>query len=277
MKLPKIDYKEFSKTRNTIQLYAQLLSALKGKLVPHQKNWEEFSLKTYAKGFTTGPIPIETDNGIEALDLNINFIEHKLKLFFGSKRDEIDLHQNNIADFTNLFLEKTSSYGIEDFKPEEKFFSEDELIYDEAEVKKLWNTFRQIYFLLLEFRGSTLYETSSINFWAHHSDMALLVFSGNIIESKDPQDWDNSREQMNFGFSSGDEGVGQPYFYITAYSFDEKLFETDLPGFARWQKEGWKGVVIEFDQLHNHSVTNDELLSLFKNLLQQNYQQKKGT
>lgn len=271
MKLPNIDYKEFSKTRNTIQLYAQLLSALKGKLVPHQKNWEEFSLKTYAKGFTTGPIPVQTDNGTEALDLNLNLVEHKLKLFFGDKRDEIDIHQRNIKSFTEKFQEKISSHGLKDFEPEEKFLSEDELIYDEAEVKKLWDIFRQIYFILLEFRGSTLFETSNINFWAHHFDMALLVFSGKIIDGKDPQDWDNSREQMNFGFSSGDEGIGQPYFYITAYPVNEKLFEKDLPGFARWQKENWKGVVVELDKLTGFPNNGEKLLGLFKSLLKTNF------
>ncbi len=271
MKLPNIDYKDFSQTRNTIQLYAQLLSALKGKLVPHQKNWEEFSLKTYAKGFTTGPIPVETENGIEALDLNLNLIEQKLKLFFGSSRDEIDHQQNNIKSFTDEFVSKIKSYGITDFEPDEKFYSEENLTYDETEVKKLWDTFRQIYFLLLKFRGTTLFETSNINFWAHHFDIALLVFSGELIDGQDPQNWDYSREQMNFGFSSGDDGVGQPYFYVTAYPFDEKLFEIELPVFARWQKEGWKGVVVEYDQLLNYSVTENDLISLMKNLLEQNF------
>lgn len=271
MKLPKIDYKEFSKTRNTIQLYAQLISAIKGKYVPHQKNWEEFSLKTYAKGFTTGPIPIEANNGIEVLDINLNFFEHKLKLFFGDKRDEIDLYQNNIADFTEELSNKLSSYGINDFQAEKKFLAKAELIYDENEARKLWSTFRQIHFLLLKFRGSKLIETSNINFWAHHSDMALLVFSGKIIKGKDPQDWDNSREQMNFGFSSGDEGVGKPYFYITAYPFDEKLFETDLPGFARWQKVGWKGVVVESNKLNRVQNSSDKLLGLFEGLLKTNF------
>ena len=274
MKLPNIDYKEFSKTRNTIQLYAQLLSAVKGKYYPHQKNWEEFSLKTYAKGFTTGPIPVETENGFEALDLNLNLVEHKLKLFFGSSRDEIDLKQNNIKSFTTEFLEKIRSYGITDFEPEEKFFSEENLTYDKSEVKKLWDVFRQIYFLLLKLRGSTLFETSNINFWVHHFDMALLVFSGKLIEGQDPQNWDYSREQMNFGFSSGDNGVGQPYFYITAYPFDENIFEIELPVFARWQNEGWKGVVVEYDQLHNYSGTENDLISLMKNLLELNFTQK---
>ena len=271
MKLQTIDYKEFSITRNTIQLYAQLLSAVKGKYVLHQKNWEEFSLKTYAKGFTTGPIPIQTKDGIEALDLNLNFVEHKLKLFFGDKRDEIDLHQKNIKSFTEKFLKKISSYELKEFKPEEKFFAEDELIYDEKEVKKLWNTFRQIYFLFMQFRGSTLFETSNINFWAHHFDLALLIFSGKIIEGKDPEDWDNSREQMNFGFSSGDEGIGQPYFYITAYPFDEKLFEIELPKFARWQTEGWKGIVVELNNLSNLENPSSKLVDLFEKTINKNF------
>jgi hypothetical protein len=38
--------------------------------------------------------------------LNINLVEHKLKLFLGADRDEMDLHQKNIASFTNSFLEK---------------------------------------------------------------------------------------------------------------------------------------------------------------------------
>jgi hypothetical protein len=248
-----------------------LLSALKGKLVPHQKNWEEFSLKTYAKGFTTGPIPVGKENGIEALDLNLNLVEHKLKLFFSSSRDEIVLQQSNIKSFTEEFVEKIKNFGITDFEPEEKFFSRENLTYDKSEVQRLWDLFRQIYFLLLKFRGSTLLETSNINFWAHHSDMAMLVFSGKIIEGKDPQDWDNSREQMNFGFSSGDDGVGQTYFYITAYPFDEKLFESDLPEFARWQKKGWKGVVVELDKITGIPNSGNKLLELFEYVLKTNF------
>lgn len=269
--LPGIDYKKFAKTRNTIQLYAQLLSVLKGKFVTHQKNWEEFSLKVYAKGFTTTPIPIETENGIEALDLNLNFVEHKLKIFFKDNRDEIDLNQKNISAFTKALLIKLSDYGIKSFEVEEKFFGKDELVYDKNEVTKLWDLFRQVYFILLEFRGSTLFETSNINFWAHHFDIAMLVFSGGLIDGQDPQNWDYSHEQMNFGFSSGDDGVGEPYFYITAYPFDEKLFALELPKYARWQKEGWKGAVIELSKIAGDENFSDEFLSLIKKLLEENY------
>ena len=182
--LPQIDYNTFAKTRDTIQLYAQLISAIKGKLVPHQKNWEEYSLKVYSKGFT--PIPIQTNDGIESLELNLNLVKHKLKVLYKNNRDEITFENITIAGFTNKLFEILSSYEIELDKPDDKFFASDELIYNKNEITKLWNIFSQVYFLFLKFRGSTLKEASNINFWPHYFDLALLLFSGKVIDGQDP-------------------------------------------------------------------------------------------
>ncbi len=269
--LPKIEYKKFSQTRDTLQLYAQLLSAFKSNFMPHQKNWEEYSLKIYANGFSTGPIPIETANGIKAIGININLSEKKLELLSGENHDSIDLHQNNIASFTRLFLEKLIKYGIKDFQPEEKFFSNEPLNYDDEEISKIWDLLRQFYFIFLKFKGSTLYETSSINFWPHHFDLALLIFSGKIIEGKEPQNWDNSREQMNFGISTGDQGNAQPYFYITAYPFNDKLFDFKLPEYAYWHTEGWNGVVIKYEEMLKNSSLNSSFKDFLVNFLNYNF------
>ena len=265
--LPQIEYANFSKTRDPIQIYAQLISAIKGKLVPQQKNWEEYSLKVYAKGFTTTSIPIQTESGIEALELNIDLIEHKLKIFFKKSRDEINLEQTSISEFTKKLVAVLSSYEIKLDKLDEKFFAKDELTYDRNEITKLWNLFRQVYFLFLKLRGSTLKETSNINFWPHHFDLALLMFSGKIIEGQDETNWDYAREQMNFGLSSGDGGIPQPYFYVTAYPFDETLLKIKLPDFAEWHTEGWNGLVIKLNQLANREEVFSGLFSLFTELL----------
>lgn len=269
--LPKIDYNNFAPTRDAVQKYAQLLSAIKGKLVPHQKNWEEYCLKVYAKGFTTTSIPIQTNSGIEALDFNLNLIEHKLKIFYKNNRDEISLEQATIADFTNKFLEVLSSFGIKTEKLDHTFFTEEKLIYKKDEIEKLWNLFRQTYFIFLELRGSTLFETSNINFWPHHFDLAMLMFSGKLIDGQDLTNWDYSREQMNFGLSSGDGGIPQPYFYVTAYPFNKKLMDIDLPEFAEWNTDGWNGLVIKLDKLVNQKDNKSELLKLFARMLSKNY------
>lgn len=269
--LPKIDYNNFVQTRSSVQKYAQLISAIKGKRVPHQKNWEEYSLKVYAKGFTSTPIPIETNGGIEALDLNLNLIEHKLKIFYKDNRDEINLEQSTIADFTYKLLEILNSYEIKVDKLDDNFFVEEELIYDRNEIVNLWNLFRQVYFLFLELRSSTLFETSNINFWPHHFDLALLIFSSKTIDGQDLANWDKSREQMNFGLSSGDEGIQQPYFYVTAYPFNKTLMDIDIPKYAEWHTEDWNGLVIKLDKIANQEANMATLLNLFTKLLNKNY------
>ena len=247
-KLPELDYLKFKLTKDTIQLYAQLLSAIKGKFTPHQKNWEEFSLKIYAKGFTTTPIPIETGNGIEALDLNLNIVEHKLKIFFADKRESVDLLQPNIKAFTNELVSKLESYNIK-IDLDDKFLSDKDFNYSTSESEKLWTVIRLISFALLEFKGKQLLETSNINFWAHHFDLAMLMFTGRLIPDQDPENWDYSREQMNFGFSLGDEGITEPYFYITAYPFPTNAFNKTLPGNMFWHTEGWNGAVMKYREL----------------------------
>ena len=260
-KLPELNYQKFKSTKETIQLCAQLLSSIKGQFTPHQKNWEEFSLKIYAKGFTTTPIPVETQNGIEALEFNLNFVEHKLKIFYNGKRESVDLVQPNIKSFTEKVLSKLSLYNI---KPDvdEKFLSEEQLSYNMDEVEKIWNAIRQIYFVLLEFKGKQLLETSNINFWAHHFDLAVLMFTGRLIPGQDPENWDYSREQLNFGFSLGDEGIAEPYFYITAYPFPKDATIEKLPGHMYWQTEGWNGAVMKYSELLN-SENSKIILSEF--------------
>jgi len=269
--LPQIEYNKFSNTRDSIQLIAQLVSAIKGKIIPHQKNWEEYSLKVYSKGFTSSAIPMQTQSGIEALELNINLIEHKLKIFYKNFRDEISLEQSTILNFTNIFVEKLNSYGIEIAKQDAKFYANKNLTYDKSESEKLWNLFRQVYFLFLKFRGTTLFEASNINLWPHHFDLALLLFSGKLVDGQEPSNWDYSREQMNFGLSSGDSGIQQPYFYVTAYPFDEKILKMELPKYAEWHTQGWQGLAIKINQLENQNEIMQKLNSLFTTLLNANY------
>jgi hypothetical protein len=112
--------------------------------------------------------------------------------------------------------------GIEYNLPEAKF-NQAKKHYSYEHVIKYWNALKQIYFIMQKFKGTLLHETSNVNFWPHHFDLAMLVFSGKLVDGKDSNDWSSSREQMNFGFSTGDDGIPEPYFYVTAYPFNEKL------------------------------------------------------
>lgn len=254
-------------TKSTLKKYADVLSYIKGSLTPHQKNWEEYSLKIYTKGLTTTPIPYKTENKIEALDLNLNFNEHKLKIFAGKNRDEILLTGQSQKEFIDELKAKLNTYGINMEFTTEKFTSTEKRRYNKAAVEQYWDVLRSIYFAMLKFKGNIIEETSNINFWTHHFDLAMLWFSGNIIEGENPDNWDYSREQMNFGFSAGDSVIIEPYFYITAYPFPGEAVEHTLPDKAYWHTKSWNGSVLKYNDLISAEEPFNELIEYFEKVL----------
>ena len=134
--LPKLKYSEFKNTRDTIQKYAQILSDIKSTFTPRLKNWEEHALSIYAKGFTTAPIPIELKDRVEALDLNLNFQEHKLKIFFGKERLSVDLENQSIERFALELESLLNKIGISYNLPSDKFNGKEAAEYKTDEVKK---------------------------------------------------------------------------------------------------------------------------------------------
>lgn len=263
-KFKRLELSSWEQTRNKLQLLSQLLSDIKGKYAPHNKNWEEYSLQISGKGLTTGAFPVMVDNDIEVLELSLNFNEHKLNISLGKVRLSVELKNHTVKEFAGEVKDILNQLGVGYELPEDKFIDESNVDYDEPKVEDYWNTLKQVYFILLEFRGSLFDETSSINFWPHHFDIAMLLFSGKLIPDQNPNDWDYSREQMNFGFSTGDGGIPEPYFYITAYQFPENALEEKLPEGSYWQTDGWKGAVIKYEKLVGIENPDVKLLELFK-------------
>jgi hypothetical protein len=236
----------------------------------HQKNWEEHGLNIYAKGLTTTTIPVKIDGRIETLDLNLNLIEHSLKIFCGSSRVSVPFENQSSLSFANETVRTLNDLGVEYSIDEQEYSTENSGDYSSEKAAAYWNVLKQIYFVMLEFRGSLLEETSGINFWPHHFDLAMLWFSGRLITGQDPADWENSREQMNFGFSTGDDGIPEPYFYITAYPFNDDFVISDLPGDAYWHTEGWSGAVLKYSELLGKDSPNKLLISYFNHVLSSN-------
>ena len=69
---------------------------------------------------------------------------------------------------------------------------------------------------------------------------------------------------MNFGFSTGDGGIPEPYFYITAYPLPAALAATPVPPAAEWHTEGWSGAVLRYAQLVGASDAEERLLTFLR-------------
>ncbi|MCK5346121.1 MAG: hypothetical protein KAR20_22075, partial [Candidatus Heimdallarchaeota archaeon] len=119
-----LDLSEWKDTRDILQSYALLLSDIKSTFTPHQKNWEEHGLKIYAKGLTTTAIPVIVKGNIETLDLNLNLIEHSLKIFCGRSRLSIPLENQSSLSLAKETVVMLNVLGVE-YSFDEKNFSAD--------------------------------------------------------------------------------------------------------------------------------------------------------
>ena len=100
--------------------------------------------------------------------------------------------------------------------------------------------------------------------WAHHFDFATLWFSGRLVPGQDPADLENASEQMNFGFSAGDDSISDAYFYITAYPLPAGLTDTELPDAAFWHSEGFTAAVLPYAALVGRPQPDQLLLQFLR-------------
>ena len=118
-----------------------------------------------------------------------------------------------------------------------------------------------------EFRACVPEEMSPIMLWPGHFDLAMMWLAGEKILGQDPTDEEHSDKQMNFGFSFGDQLLPAPYFYVTAYPMPEGFPSLSLPAGARWQDEGFSGVVLDYSALENRTDPRGDLLELWNFLI----------
>ena len=242
-RFPKQTLSAWQPTRDTITLYAQVVGKIRRALTPHQKHWWHVSLRVAASGFTTTPIPA----GDQTFELLLDFTHHRLLITTsrGQRRD-FPLTGQSVKSFMNQTLVLLAELGIQPDIDQEPFASEEAGAYDKTAVATYWQALSQIDAALKEFRHGFRGESSPVQLWPHHFDLAVVWFSGRLIPDQDPDDPEWSDEQMNFGFSTGDGSIPEPYFYVTAYPTHDGWTDTELPGGAYWHTEGFTGAILPY-------------------------------
>lgn len=93
---------------------------------------------------------------------------------------------------------------------------------------------------------------SAIRLWPHHCDIATLI---TIKEPSEPGGEDG--QSVGVGFSPGDGGTPEPYWYVTPWPYPDPA---TLPALAagRWNTDGWVGAVLESSSLSKEVDTQRE-------------------
>lgn len=262
---PTMTLAELQPILDSLQIYAKLIGKVRRALTPRQKHWYHVSLRLAGTGVTTSPIPA----GSVTFEMLLDLTTHQLVITTSrGERVAKPLRGQSAATFCEETLSALALLGIHPNIDRSLFAETTEGIYHPAMVAKYWQAISQIDILLKQFKGELREETSPVQLWPHHIDLAMLWFSGRLVPGIDPNDEENADEQMNFGFAPGDETIPNPYFYITAYPLPEGLGDTPLPDEAHWQSNGFTGAILMYEALVKADDPAEKLLTFWRTVQQ---------
>lgn len=264
---PELALKDWQPTRDTIHRYSLVLGEIRGALTPRTKHWWHINLRPDVTGLITPPIPTTDSSEPFAFRLALDFVNHKLRIVSSSGKEvHVPLRGQSVGEFCRQTLAGLSFMGIEAKIDASQFADKTPGVYDESAVARYWRVLGQIAMIFEEFKSGLRKETSPVNLWPHHFDMAFVWFSGRLVPGVDPADEESADEQMSFGFSTGDEGISDAYFYISAYPMPEELKNTPLPDDVTWYAESWQGALLMYESLVKSAQPKEKLLGYLQTL-----------
>lgn len=264
-KFPPLSYEALLPSLKSLQNYAKLTGKVRRALTPRQKHWSHISLRAAAAGLTTGPIPA----GPVTFELLLDLSSHQLVITTNrGERISRPLRGQSAAVFYEETLAALAGLGLTLDIDRTLFTDTTPGVYDVAQVETYWQALSQIDAVLKQFKGELRQETSDVQLWPHHFDVAMLWFSGRLVPDTDPADEENADEQMNFGFAPGDAALPQPYFYITAYPKPAGLTDMALPPDATWHTEAFTGALLLYETLVGADDPAERLLTFLRSVQQ---------
>ena len=252
-------------TRDALHAYSRILGDRLKAYKPKRKHWWHASLRPSLTGLTSGVIHAEIDFEL-ALDLRESLLTATTSK--GARLSE-GLKGQSAADLAQVIDGFLAESGIntDGVSTPEQPSRDGYSGYSVKQSEILGKALAAISAAMAEFRAGIREETSPIQVWPHHFDLSMLWLPGAKIEGQDPDNEEYSDKQMNFGFTFGDEGIPEPYFYVTAYPLPKAFADMKLPPGTQWQSAGFSGAVLLYKTLLQSSDPYGYLLDLWEELL----------
>lgn len=263
---PELSLSDWKETRDTIHKYCQMVGAIRETMsVPHP-HWWHISLIVNEHGLTTTPIKKSKNTIDENLfEVLLDLEEHKLKIIFNySEEMQIALTGQSLSALCDETCALLADIGVHTPIERPSFIDGTPGKYLPDKAANYWRALKEINKIFNEFRGELSGETSPVQLWPHHFDLSMSWFSGRLVPDKDPSDIESSKEQIMFGFSTGDDTIKDAYFYILPYPVPPGFPNFKLPEGARWNTKGFTGGVLMYESLLKSENPEEMLLNYFR-------------
>lgn len=241
----------WKETRDTLHGYSRLLGAIRHGSSPRQRQWAHVTLQVVPEGLITTPMPF--DRG--TFGLRLDLIHHQLRVLTSAGQTlDLPLNGQSLASFYSEVVAILKSLGVPCDLEADQFSDDSPGVWDREAIGRYRRALAEIDAGFKAFKGEHRQETSPVQLFPHHFDLALSWFSGRRVPDQDPENEEWSDEQMTFGFVTGDESIPEPYLYATAYPEPDGFVGSTLPEEAHWNESGFSGAVLPYAALEeaNH-------------------------
>jgi hypothetical protein len=242
----KINLTDLRETRKGLHQAVQIVSAFPRNLLSHDATDGTASLTWNPRISGLESLPFSTTQGAVKVVLSFNSCSLQLHLN-NIVKDSFVMKHHSLNQGLQWLKTKASQIGIDPYKINLELPYEIEQ-YDHDQLLKVNDAALQVYralyhnsHLLLKCLVVEKWEEAfDIRCWPHHFDLATLIpleknEEGDILKS------------IGVGFSPGDEGIEEPYFYANIWpsvSYDSLAAKPLEIG--KWNKHGWSGAVMSY-------------------------------
>lgn len=248
-------------TRQTLHLVSQVVGVVpRAHAIAHPR-WWHISLKVQPDGLVTDNMPLP-GGGIFAL--KINLLQHKVVLF-SSRGDvrEFSMPEGLSASaFGDQALAAVADLGLQAEYAREKFENDEPREYDPAMAENYLTALVNVDYIFKKHRAGLGGEVGPVQLWPHHFDLAFEWLGTRTVAYEEGGTTRQYPAQINLGFSPGDAGHPEPYFYSNPWPFEaDRLLDKALPSGARWFTDSWQGSILEYKTMVGDSQAEDKLLA----------------
>ncbi len=222
-------------TRKALHAAAQVVGGIKKVSVQPLPNYAHLGLYIIKDGLTTGRLSDGGELRLNLLELNVVYICPEGDV------SKVALQGHSQASLTEAVLKAMTDAGHPAQPKRDEIADQTPLAVDAATAADYQEALYSIYTAITRFRARLLGIMSPVIIFPHGFDASFLWFKRGSEERTDPH--------LNFGFSPGSAGFPRPYIYSYASPLPEGYFNVKLPAPARFTREPWKGIVIDYDKL----------------------------
>jgi len=257
---PPIALGDWKNTRDTLHKYCRLVGAIREVMSKPLPNALHTNLLLSKKGFTTSPI-LKDDSSTDKFFEVILDVQHRRLRIESNYREPLNIaltgqSLNALCDETCSLL---TDIGINPPLERPSFLEGLRGQFDSKQAKAYWKAVSSTKRVLKKIKGALKGEISPIQL---HVDVLTLSLTWDCKDVSDT----HLLEQLEFGFSTGDEKFPDAYFFISSFP-DTRTLKKILPDENRRQfTQDESKMILPYSEVSSVKNSEKTLLDFYRSV-----------